>query len=829
MSGYRPHSQSGYQSASSGVNGTPQEAQSGPQWRPPVAPSHGSYLQSGTPNSFGQGPSPGQANQYGGTPSGRYQAQNSGPQEQGYFPPQEQGGGITDGSVGGLSAQMANVGLGEDGAVANRPQKKKNRHAYHNLEQPVPSQQAFAGMPQGYNPPQPMTPGISQQPYQNQFGGQQHQYSGQQITPAMHQFPAPAGTPMTPGVPSVATNFGASNQSMPVPSGPGVSAQGRVDPEQIPSVPSSRDTAAKYYLDHTYPTIDQHLPPPATIPFVAFDQGNSSPKYARLTLNHIPSTSEALTATGLPLGIVLQPLAPLQEGEEKVPVLDFGETGPPRCRRCRTYINPFMSFRSGGNKFVCNMCTFPNDVAPEYFAPTDPSGVRVDRAQRPELTMGTVEFLVPKEYWAKEPVGLRWLFLIDVSREAVDRGFLEAFCTGILGALFEDDQEDSDYEKVEGDNPTTKRCIPAGSKVGFVTYDKAMHFYNCNVSELNREIRIVSLTFLQAKLDQAQMLVMPDVEEPFVPLGSEGLFVDPYESKNVIVSLLQRIPSLFAEIKMPEPALLPTIDSALSALSATGGKIICSLSAMPTWGPGKLFARDEGKLHGIETEKKLFQTEHPGWKKTAGKMVESGVGIDFFVASASGGYMDLATIGKKITLLRQTIINQLGIGHASAATGGEMYFYPNYVYPRDNERLSRELKHTLSRDTGFQALMKVRCSNGLQVSSYHGNFLQHTFGADLEFGVIDADKAMGVMFSYDGKLDSKLDAHFQSALLYTTASGERRVRCTNTVASVSEGASMESMRFIDQDAVVSMIAREGKSCRDEATLGTNDCMQLLQG
>lgn len=29
------------------------------------------------------------------------------------------------------------------------------------------------------------------------------------------------------------------------------------------------------------------------------------------------------------------------------------------------------------------------------------------------------------------------------------------------------------------------------------------------------------------------MLVMPDIEDPFVPLGSEGLFVDPYESKFV--------------------------------------------------------------------------------------------------------------------------------------------------------------------------------------------------------------------------------------------------------------------------------------------------------
>lgn len=104
--------------------------------------------------------------------------------------------------------------------------------------------------------------------------------------------------------------------------------------------------------------------------------------------------------------------------------------------------------------------------------------------------------------------------------------------------------------------------------------------------------------------------------------------------------------------------------------------------------------------------------------------------------------------------------------------------------------------------------MKVRCSNGLQVTSYHGNFKQQNFAADLEFGTIDADKAIGVMFSYDGKLDTRLDAHFQCALLYTTAGGERRVRCTNTVASVSENGT-ELMRFVDQDAVVSMIAKEG--------------------
>jgi protein transport protein SEC24 len=267
------------------------------------------------------------------------------------------------------------------------------------------------------------------------------------------------------------------------------------------------------------------------------------------------------------------------------------------------------------------MCNYANDVPPEYFCATTPQGARVDREQRPELMRGTVEFLVPKEYWSKEPVGLRWLFLIDVGQEAFNKGFLEAFCEGIMAALYGGDEE-----PVE--NGEIKRKIPPGSKVGFVTFDKDIHFYNMNPA-----------------LDQAQMMIMPDIEDPFVPLG-EGLFVDPYEAKSNITSLLSQLPTLFSQIKNPEPALLPTLHAALAALEKTGGKIICSLSALPTWGPGRLFLRDDGKQHGGDAEKKLLDTEHPGWRKAAEKMVTAGIGVDFFLAAPGGGYLDIATIGK---------------------------------------------------------------------------------------------------------------------------------------------------------------------------------------
>ncbi|KAJ5209097.1 hypothetical protein N7449_003476 [Penicillium cf. viridicatum] len=716
-------------------------------------PSNPQYMAQAPPQQYPAGYPPGAAPPQPGAPyanpaPNQWAAYGS-PQQPGlaspgiaYNAPQQPIGTAGDPGMAGLASQMTGLGIAADAGA--RTHRKKHRHAHHDIGgSAAPAAQGFnTGMDQG---------GL-QQPQQQQ---QQSQFLN------TDQFPRRWGWYLGSLSPRYLEYRVVQVLSL-------------LQAELTQSIfPASHDRA-------TYPLSTISImstrqwtntsPPPAAIPFVAQDQGNSSPKYARLTLNNIPSASDFLTSTGLPLGMILQPLAPLDPGEQPIPVLDFGDVGPPRCRRCRTYINPFMSFRSGGSKFVCNMCTFPNDTPPEYFAPLDPSGARVDRMQRPELLMGTVEFTVPKEYWNKEPVGLQTLFLIDVSRESVHRGFLKGVCAGIKDALYGDDEPS---EGAEGDESSRK--LPAGAKVGIVTYDKEVHFYN-----------------LSAALDQAQMMVMTDMDEPFVPLG-EGLFVDPYESKSVITSLLGRIPKIFSSIKNPESALLPTLNSALSALQATGGKIVCAVASLPTCGPEHLAIREDPKLAGTDAERKLFTTENPAWKKTASKLAEAGVGLDLFMAAPGGTYLDVATIG-----------------HVSSLTGGETFFYPNFHAPRDLLKLRNEIAHAVTRETGYQTLMKVRCSNGLQVSAYHGNFVQHTLGADLEIAGVDADKAIGVLFSYDGKLDPKLDAHFQAALLYTSADGQRRVRCINVVAAVNEGG-METMKFVDQDAVVSVIAKEAAS------------------
>merc|ERR1740116_151055 len=71
-------------------------------------------------------------------------------------------------------------------------------------------------------------------------------------------------------------------------------------------------------------------------------------------------------------------------------------------------------------------------------------------------------------------------------------------------------------------------------KVGFMTYDSKINFYNCN-----------------AALAQPQQMTVGDVDDMFVPLA-EGLMVDVNQSEAVIDSLLEQIPTMFGETRETE-------------------------------------------------------------------------------------------------------------------------------------------------------------------------------------------------------------------------------------------------------------------------------------
>jgi protein transport protein SEC24 len=66
------------------------------------------------------------------------------------------------------------------------------------------------------------------------------------------------------------------------------------------------------------------------------------------------------------------------------------------------------------------------------------------------------------------------------------------------------------------------------------------------------------------------------------------------------------------------------------------------------------------------------------------------------------------------------------------------------------------------------------------VKAHYGSFLERT-ATDLECGTMDADKSILAVIEHQrgDALDERKPAFFQSAVLYTTKEGQRRVRTCN--------------------------------------------------
>lgn len=573
------------------------------------------------------------------------------------------------------------------------PQQSYQQSPYQQPQQPMQHQQQ-----QTYQQQQP----YQQQPYQQQ---QQPVVQDQQ----QQQQPFIRNTPL--GLP------------------PRPNTKPRIDPNQLPSPIQIQAKDEEFYQrpDQYYGTCTRDTVPLASTDFKTLDQGNSNPRFMRATLNDVPQTHELVRDTGLPFGLVIQPLAPTHAEDAPLPVIPLRHENsePTRCTRCKGYLNPWCKYIDAGRKFVCNLCDFENSVPEDQYCPSDASGRRMDTEQHPELMFGSVEFDVPKDYWNGDaPQPLRYLFAVDVSRNAVQSGMLANFCQTMKHLLLND-------------------SFPESMEIGIVTFDNSIHFYN-----------------LEEGLEQASMMVVSDIDDVFVPI-SRGLFVDPRKSRTVIEGLLNQLPTLYNNTLVPNAAFGASIQAALVAMKTTGGKVSVFQSSLPAIGPGVLKNRDDPKLYASEREKGLFAPQDSFYTQLGSECIKKGVSVDLWLFPPPNTYMDVATIGV-----------------LSALTGGDTHYYPGFK-PEQSLQFAQNFTHAIQREQGYRAALRLRCSNGLSVDDQYGNFSMSN-ATDIELAGVHADTSIGIALKHDGgKLAENSQVYFQCALLYTTSHGQRRVRVHN--------------------------------------------------
>ncbi|XP_035180685.1 protein transport protein Sec24D-like isoform X5 [Oxyura jamaicensis] len=373
----------------------------------------------------------------------------------------------------------------------------------------------------------------------------------------------------------------------------------------------------------------------------------------------------------------------------------------------------------------------------------------------------------------KPPNPPAYIFMIDVSYRNINSGLVKLICEELktlLDKLPREEQEES-----------------SAIRVGFVTYNKVLHFFN-----------------VKSNLAQPQMMVVSDVREVFVPL-LDGFLVNFQESRSVVNNLLDQIPEMFADTNESETIFAPVIQAGMEALKAAecAGKLFIFHSSLPTAeAPGKLRNRDDKKLLNTDKEKTLFQPQVNYYETLARDCVANSCCVNLFLFPNQ--YVDIASLGL-VTMY----------------TGGTLYKYNNFQLNSDSPQFLTDLRKDIEKKTGFDAIMRVRTSTGFRATDFFGAIYMNNT-TDVEMAAVDCDKAVTVEFKHDDKLNEDSGALIQCAVLYTSISGQRRLRihniglnCSSQLADVYKTCETDALiNFLAKSAFKAILSQPLKTVRE---------------
>ena len=182
----------------------------------------------------------------------------------------------------------------------------------------------------------------------------------------------------------------------------------------------------------------------------------------------------------------------------------------------------------------------------------------------------------------------------------------------------------------------------------------------------------------------------------------------------------------------------------------------------------------EAKLRNREGDQRrdakapsLLQPDVDFYKTLAVDCTKQQISVDLW--NFSGAYADLATLGQLVK-----------------HTTGHVHWYPGFSDAVLGEKFSRDLQWSLTRDQGWEAVMRVRASRGFNISAFHGHFFIR--GTDLlALPNIDEDTSFAVEIGHEESESASQHCCLQAALLYTTSGGERRIRVHTMQVNVRVG------------------------------------------
>lgn len=406
-----------------------------------------------------------------------------------------------------------------------------------------------------------------------------------------------------------------------------------------------------------------------------------------------------------------------------------------------------------------------NEIPVEYFCSLDHNGVRTDIEQRPELRGGSVEYIAPAEYmvgpllcrtqahthslppdgrhldWGgncaqvRPPMPPVFFFVIDVSVTAVNSGMVATAAAAIKSCL----------DRLPGAERT---------RVGFLTYDNHLHFYNLKSSLTQPQMMVRPSARARCcrtpgaeaeqrwiRGDGALLQVVSEIEDPFIP-QPDDLIVNLHESRGVVDAFLDSLPNIFARNLSAESCTGPALQAAFMVMNPLGGKLLLFQSAVPSLGEPAAQVSLQASCSGrpgscggcrawacicrggkSQVQRQSRPVEYgPGAQDEGarGPLLEK-VRSRVLPGPDRGGRL-LFQVGKRahsrgmsVTGGVESVLRRVwcsceytdlaSIGSLPKYTCGQLYYFPSFAKEKDGVKLTHEIVHNLTRTTGAPRLL----------------------------------------------------------------------------------------------------------------------------
>jgi protein transport protein SEC24 len=179
----------------------------------------------------------------------------------------------------------------------------------------------------------------------------------------------------------------------------------------------------------------------------------------------------------------------------------------------------------------------------------------------------------------------------------------------------------------------------------------------------------------------------------------------------------------------------------------------------------------------------LVNATNPYFANTASELAHSQITCDLFIFSHGGSRNQQGGAYK----------NLANLADLAKFSSGSLYYYPEYSARGHGMKFSNELYHCLTRRVAWEAVFRIRTSTGFsQIASYGNIQIKNKTNDLILYPSVDLDRV--VTYELE-KTDSNLAGqgedpnraarrdtshlYIQSALLYSTSEGERRIRVHN--------------------------------------------------